>query len=76
MSLKGLLKNVKAAFLASKRGYIILLTKFKSRYFLFILLLSRFFSINLHLIMRERTCALYIIRYRDKAGECSACFVF
>lgn len=55
MSLKGMLKNVKAAFLASKRGYIILLTKFKSRYFLFILLLSRIFSINLHLIMRERT---------------------
>lgn len=75
MSLKGLLKNVKAAFLASKRGYIILLTKFKSRYFLFILLLSRIFSINLHLIMRERTCTLYI-RCRDKAGVCSACFVF
>ena len=55
MSLKGLLKNVKGAFLAGKRGYIILLTKFKSRYFLFILLLSRIFSINLHLIMRERT---------------------
>lgn len=29
MSLKGLLKNVKEVFLASKRGYIILLTKFK-----------------------------------------------
>lgn len=43
MSLKGLLKNVKEVFLASKRGYIILLTKFKSRYFLFILLLSRIF---------------------------------
>ena len=55
MSLKCLLKNVKAAFLASKRGYIILLMNFKSRYFLFILLLSRIFSINLHLIMRERT---------------------
>ena len=55
MSLKGLLKNVKEAFLASKRGHIILLMKFKSRYFLFILLLSRIFSINLHLIMRERT---------------------
>lgn len=76
MSLKGLLKNVKAAFLACKRGYIILLTKFKSRYFLFILLLSRIFSINLHLIMRERTCTLYIIRCRGKAGEYSACFVF